>query len=84
MIEFIPKGMQSFEINAYLLLYNNAPLTLTLIVRTLSRLIYKTAFCGQILCDSKEYWGKFSLIIGVSNDTKRKEIKKATIGISNL
>ena len=74
MIDLITKGMQSFEINAYLLL------TITLIVRTLSRLIYKTAFFGQILCDSKEYLGN----IGVSNDTKRKEIKKMTIGISTF
>ena len=43
---------------------------------------FLAAFCGQILCDSKEFLGKFSLINGVSNDTKRKEIKKTTIGIS--
>ena len=36
----------------------------------------------SILCDSKEFLGKVSLIIGVSNDTKRKEIKKTIIGIS--
>ena len=46
--------------------------------------VYKTAFCGQILCDSKEFWWKVSLIIGVSNDTKRKEIKKPIIGISKF
>ena len=60
------------------------PITFTLIVRTLSRLIYKTAFGGQILCDSKEFLNKFSLIIVVSNDTKRKEIKKTIIGISKF
>ena len=60
------------------------PMTLTLIVRTLSRLIYKIAFCGQILCDLKEFLSKFSLIIVVSNVTKRKEIKKTIIGISTF
>ena len=55
-----------------------------MIVRTLSRLIYKTAICGQILCDSKEFLSKFSLIIVVSNGTKRKEIKKMIIGISKF
>ena len=62
------KEMQSFESNTH-----NASLTLTLIVRTLSGLIYKTAFCSLILCVSKEFCGKFSLIMDVSNDTKRKE-----------
>lgn len=64
--------MQSFEISACLF-SNNAPLTLTLIVRKLRGLIYKTASCGLILCDSKDYWD-FFLLIGVLNDTKRKEI----------
>ena len=36
------------------------------------------------LCDSKGFLRKFSLIIVVSNDTKRKEIKKTIIGISNF
>ena len=61
MIDFITKRMQSFEINAYCFT-NNAPLTLMLFARKLSRL----TFCGQILCDFK-----ISLIIGVSHDTKR-------------
>ena len=78
MIDFITKRMQSFEINANLFL--NAPLTFMLVVPTLSRLINKTTFCDQILCDFKEYLGKFSLMIGVSNDTKRKKkINKTTI-----
>ena len=38
------------------------------------RLFYKTAFRGQILCNSRIL--EFSLIIGNSNDTKRKEIKE--------
>ena len=33
---------------------------------------------------SKEFLSKFSLIIVVSNDTKRKEIKKTIIGISKF
>ena len=71
-------------LKSLLIFTNNAPLPLTLIVRPLSALIYKTAFCGLILCDSKEYWRTFLSIISVSNDTKRKEIKKTTLGISEL
>ena len=36
------------------------------------------------LCDLKEFLSKFSLIIVVSNVTKRKEIKKTIIGISTF
>ena len=35
-------------------------------------------------CNSKEFLSKFSLIIVVSNDKKRKEIKKLIIGISKF
>ena len=44
----------------------------------------QTAFCGQILCDSKEFLSKFSLIIFASNETKGREIKKTIIGISKF
>ena len=44
----------------------------------------ESMFCSQILCHSKEFLGKVSLIIGVSNDTKRKEKKKTIIGISKF
>ena len=82
MLDFITEGLQSF--NECLSFTNNAPITLTLMVRILSRLFYKTVLCGQILCDFVEFFGKFSLIIDVSNDTKRKEIKKTTIGLSEF
>ena len=35
-------------------------------------------------CNLKEFLSKFSLIIVVSNDTKREEIKKLIIGISKF
>ena len=69
MIDFITKGMQSFEMNAYLLLI--CPININIIINVNCTNI-KTAFFGQILCESKEFLGK-SLIIGVSNDIKRKE-----------
>ena len=59
---------------------DNAPLTLTLTVKTLSGLIFKTEFCGLILGNSTIN----SMIIGVSNDPKSNEITKTTIGISEF
>ena len=58
MIDFITKGMQSFEMNAYLLLIN-APLTVTLIVGTLSRLIYKSIFAVKSFAIPKNIRGNF-------------------------
>ena len=40
--------------------------------------------CGQIICDSKEFLRICFMIIVVSNETKRKEIKKTIIGISKF
>ena len=75
MIDFITIGMQSFEINAYL---NNAPLTLTLIVRTLSGLIYKTASCGLNLMRFQRILADIFLD---NLSVFQIEIKKTTIGI---
>ena len=68
--------------NAYHLLI--MPININVDCTNIKRLIYKTAFCGRILCDSKKKMSKFSLIIVSSNDIKRKEIKKTIIGISKF
>ena len=68
--------------NAYHLLI--MPIDINVDCKNIIKTHLQTTFCGQISCDSKEVLCRFSLIIVVSNDTKRKEIKKTIIGISKF
>ena len=68
--------------NAYHLLI--LPININVDCTSIIKTALQNRVCGQILCDFKEFFGKFSLIVGVSNDTKRKEIQKVFIGISKF